>query len=271
MNDDTFFHRAFCKIWLSPTEIGLSLVVMLGGTAGWIVSMPRIASFWAKLLSFWMQRLWPGTAVLLIDRTVVGHWRVPVPYFKVDAGPIDGWTWLAVAAGSVVLFVLSYRIPSDTQLPFVYLLRTLAAIQWSALAYTRLARRPFPQDASEYCASMLLFGLIFIGLMPVILGFTFYIFDVSIWKKIALTAVTVGHLTLFIPLQYLAHACILRVSLLFLPILYFVLGPLVDVIVFIAFYSWGMSWRSSHPTGCQPYSAGAHAAPFPSRYENQTR
>jgi len=118
---------------------------------------------------------------------------------------------------------------------------------------------------------MLLFGLIFIGLMPAVLGFTFYIFDVSIWKKIALTAVTVAHLTLFIPLQYLAHACILRVSLLFLPILYFALGPLMDVIVFIAFYSWGMSWRSCHPIRCQPYAAGAHAAPFPSRYENQTR
>jgi hypothetical protein len=47
---------------------------------------------------------------------------------------------------------------------------------------------------------------------------------------------------LFIPLQYLLHACILRVSLLFLPILYLAFGPFLDVVVFIAFYSWGMSW-----------------------------
>lgn len=246
LDDYTFSHRAFSKIWLSPVEIGLSLAVMVGGTAAWIVSIPRIASLWASLLSFWMQRLWPGTAVLVMDRTLVGHWRIPVPYFKVDAGPVDGWTWLAIAAGSVVLFALSYRIPSDTQLPFVYLLRAFAMIEWSALAYTKLAHQPLPHDSTEYCASMLLFGMVFIGLMPAILGFTFYIFDVSIWKKIALTAITIAHLTLFIPLQYLAHACILHVSLLFLPILYFALGPLVDVIVFIAFYSWGMSWASQH-------------------------
>lgn len=244
MDDYAFSHRAFCRIWLRPVEIALSVAVMLGGTAAWIWAIPRIAGFWAKLLSFWIQRLWPGTAVLVIDRTLVGHWRIPAPYFKVEAGPSDGWTWLAIAAASVLLLALSYRIPSDTQLPFVYLLRAFALIQWSALAYTKLAHRPLPHDSSEYCASMLLFGLVFIGLMPAILGLTFYIFDVSIWKKIALTIITMVHLTLFIPFQYLAHACILRVSLLFLPILYFALGPLIDVIVFIAFYSWGMSWSS---------------------------
>jgi len=246
MDDYNLSHRAFCRIWLSPMEIVLSLAVMAGGTAAWFKAIPHVASLWAGMLSFWLQRLWPGTAVVLMDRTLVGHWRIAVPYFKVDAGPVDGRTWFVVAAISVAAFALSYRIPSDTQLPYVYLLRAFALIECSALAYTKLARHPFPHDASEYCASMFLFGMIFTGLMPAILGFTFYIIDVSIWKKIALTVITVVHLTLFIPLQYLAHACILRASLLFLPILYFALGPLVDVILFIAFYSWGMSWDSQH-------------------------
>jgi hypothetical protein len=173
---------------------------------------------------------------------------------------------LAIAVGSVLLFVLSCRIPSDTQLPFVYLVRAFAVIQGSALIYTAVTHRPFPHDPSEYCASMLLFGMIFIGVIPGILGFTFYIFDVSILQKIVLPALTMAHLTLFIPLQYLAHACILHVSLLFLPILYFAFGPLVDVIVFIGFYSWGMSWPSSRQIAGQPFAASAHAGPAPSRY-----
>lgn len=269
--DRTVPHRAFRKLWLNPLQIGLSLAVALGGTAVWIALLPRVASLWVKLLSFWMQWLWPGTAVLLLDRTPVGHWQIPVPYFKVEAGPITGGTWIAIAAVSVLLFVISYRIPVDTQLPYIYLLRAVALIEGSALLYTAIVHRPFPQDASEYCASMLLFGMIFIGVVPGMLGFTFYVFDVSLGRKIALTVLTMAHLTLFIPLQYLAHACILHISLLFLPILYFALGPLVDVIVFIAFYSWGMSWPSSDKIAGYPYTAGSHAAHtarISSRYEN---
>lgn len=194
-------------------------------------------------------------------------WRIPVPYFKIDAGPINGWTWGAIAIGSVLLFVLSYWIPSDTQLPYVYLARAFAVIQWSALIYTAVEQRPFPHDPSEYCTSMLLFGMIFIGVIPGIMGFTFYIFDVTLFQKIALPALTMAHLTLFIPLQYLVHACILRVSLLFLPILYFACGPLVDVIVLISFYSWGMSWRSNSPLESQSLAAGRVGA-IASRYED---
>jgi len=225
------------------------------------VLLPRVASLWARLLSFWIQRLWPDTAVLLTHRTVVGNWEVLVPYFKVNTGPISGWTWVATAVGSILLYWLSYKIPSDTQLPFVYLARAFSLIQCSALLYTAVARRPFPQDPSEYCASMFLFGMIFIGLIPGILGLAFYIFDVSILRKIALTGLTMSHLTLFIPLQYLAHACILHVSLLFLPILYFACGPMVDVIVLIGFYSWGMSWPSCHRIPGYPYVADTPLGP----------
>ena len=266
MGSYTVPHRAFRTLWLSPGEIALGLVVAIGATAAWIVLLPRIASLWGKLLSFWIGRLWPGTGVLLIDRTLVGHWHVTVPYFKVDAGPITGWTWIAIAACSTLVFALSYRIPTDTHLPYVYLMRAAALIQGSALLYTALAHRPFPQDPSEYCASMLLFGMIFIGLMPGILGFSFYIFDVTLLKKFALTIFTMAHLTLFIPLQYLVHACILHVSLLFLPILYFALGPLVDVIIFIGFYSWGMSWASSRQTAVQPRIGNPNMDIVPSRY-----
>jgi hypothetical protein len=266
LGDHTVPHRAFRTLQPSSLEMALGFLVAVAATAGWIVLLPRVASLWVKLLSFWIGRLWPGTSVLLLPRTVVGHWQVPVPYFTVDAGPISGWTWVAIAAGSVVLFLASYRIPIDNHLPYMYMMRAFALIQGSALLYTALAQRPFPADPSEYCASMLLFGMIYIGLMPGILGFTFYIFDVSIWRKIALTIFIMAHLTLFIPLQYLTHACILHVSLLFLPLLYFVFGPLIDVVVLLGFYSWGMSWPSADGVAGYPYTAGAPVISVPQRY-----
>jgi hypothetical protein len=266
MGSYTAPHRAFRKLSLTPGEICLAVLVSVGGTVGWAAALPYVARFWERILSFWLPRLWPGTAVLMVKQTIVGHWQAPVPYYEVHAGPITGWTWIAITAGSVLLFAISCRISKDTQLPYVYLLRAFCAIQWTTQAYTRILGHAFPQDASQYCSSMLLFGMMFIGVMPGTLGVAFYIFDVSIPKKIALTALTMGHLTVFIPLQYLVHACILRVSLLFLPILYFAFGPLVDVIVFIAFYSWAMTWSSTQQTHQPLASPAATAIVLPTRY-----
>ena len=91
---------------------------------------------------------------------------------------------------------------------------------------------------------MLAFGVILIGLVPAVLGLTFYMFDFPAWKKLALTLLIMGHLVLFIPLQYLLHAWLLHCSILFMPVLYFVCGPFLDVLIFVCFYSWGMSWQS---------------------------
>ncbi len=51
-----------------------------------------------------------------------------------------------------------------------------------------------------------------------------------------------GHLTLFVPLQILLQTVVLQKSVLFMPVLYIVFGLPVDVLIILAFYSWGMSW-----------------------------
>jgi hypothetical protein len=50
------------------------------------------------------------------------------------------------------------------------------------------------------------------------------------------------HLSIFLPLQILLQAIILQKTVLFMPTLYIVFGMPLDVLVIIAFYSWGMSW-----------------------------
>jgi hypothetical protein len=96
---------------------------------------------------------------------------------------------------------------------------------------------------------MLVFSCVLIGLIPLLYGFTFYLLDFSLAQKIFLTSATVAHLVLFVPQQYMLHVYLLHGSVLFMPVLYFVFGPFLDILVFIGFYSWGMSWRSSDPLG----------------------
>lgn len=236
-------HRAFRKLDVRTREIVSGAALLVAGLAGWVALLPKVARFWERLLAFWIQGLNLGWPVYLLDGTVLGHWSVSVPYLPINAGPASGGAWLAIAIGTTLLFVLSFKLPKDTHLPIAYLLRALCIIQSTALIYSFAGRR-FPHDPAQYCSDMLLFGIVFIGLVPVLLALTFYVFDVSFLRKLTLTALIMGDLVLFVPLQYLLHAWLLRVSLLFLPVLYFVFGPFLEMIIFIGFYAWGMSWSS---------------------------
>jgi hypothetical protein len=116
-------------------------------------------------------------------------------------------------------------------------------LQATALGYFAVASARFPHDLPGYTVSMLVFSCVLIGLIPVLYGFTFYLLDFTLTQKIFLTLATVAHLVLFVPQQYMLHVYLLHGSVLFMPVLYFVFGPFLDILVFIGFYSWGMSWR----------------------------
>ncbi len=175
------------------------------------------------------------------------QWFRPVhfalPFVSVSAGPPDPWTWWITGVLTLIVVGVTFFI-SREQLPWIYLLRFLAIIQTTSLVYFAFAAARFPHDLADYVVGMMVFGAILIGLVPAIFGFTYYLFDFSIWQKLGLTAMTMAHLAIFIPLQYMLHTWVLHVSILFMPVLYFAFGPFLDVLVFIAFYSWGMSWPS---------------------------
>lgn len=171
------------------------------------------------------------------------HIHFPLPYLNVPAGPPDPRTWWITAFVTLLAFAATYAM-SEESMPWRYLVRFLVLIQGVALVYFVFAAARFPHDLPSYALSMLFFGTIFIGLLPVILGFTYYLFDFSAFKKLALTVVSMSYLVAFIPLQYMLHLYILQKSILFMPLLYFVFGPFLDVLVFVSLYSWGMSWQS---------------------------
>lgn len=129
-------------------------------------------------------------------------------------------------------------------LPLSYLLRGVLLIQISALAYFGIISAQFVHTANDYMAGMMTTGLMLISFVPVLFALTYYIFDFGFFKKFAVTAITMTHLTLFLPLQLLLHARLLQESILFMPVLYVAFGLMLDVLVVIGFYSWGMSWES---------------------------
>jgi hypothetical protein len=236
-------HRAFIRLQVGPWRIAESAGLAFLGTGLWIAALPAVGRLWGRIFAFWGKHLGLRSEVVLVPQGWGRHIHFALPCFGLAAGPASGTTWWITTGATVVAFGASYLL-GDEALPWAYLIRSFCVLQATALGYFALASARFPHDLPGYTVSMLVFSCILIGLVPVLYGFTFYLLNFSLWQKMVLTVATMVHLVLFVPHQYMLHIYLLHGSVLFMPILYFMFGPFLDILAFIGFYSWGMSWKS---------------------------
>jgi hypothetical protein len=239
-------HRAFVRLRLGPRRIAESVALASLGTACWIAVLPAVGRLWGHILAFWGTHLGLKSNVILVPQGWGSHIHFVLPCFGLSAGPASGMAWWITTGVTILAFAASFLLAEEA-LPWAYLLRGFCLLQATALGYFAVASARFPHDLPGYTVSMLVFSCVLIGLIPVLYGFTFYLLDFSLSQKILLTLATVAHLVLFVPQQYMLQVYLLHGSVLFMPVLYFVFGPFLDILVFIGFYSWGMSWKSSDP------------------------
>lgn len=239
-------HRAFVRLRLKPWRVIETIVLAAGGTACWIALLPAVGHLWGRIFAFWGTELGLDSDVLLIPQGWGAHIHFALPCFGVSAGPASGEAWWITTGITLLAFIASFLIGEEA-LPWKYLIRSLCLLQVTALGYFALASARFPHDLPGYTVSMLVFSSILIGLVPVLYAFTFYLLNFSLMQKVFLTLATMLHLVLFVPHQYLLHVYLLHSSVLFMPVLYFIFGPFLDILAFIGFYSWGMSWKASEP------------------------
>jgi hypothetical protein len=239
-------HRAFLRMRLGPYRIAESAALAVVGTAGWIVVLPAVGRLWGHIFAFWGARLGMKSDVILVSQGWGSRIHFALPCFGLAAGPASGAAWWITIGITLLAFFASFLLPEEA-LPWTYLLRGFCLLQTTALGYFAVASARFPHDLPGYTVSMLVFSCILIGLVPILYGFTFYLLNFSFAQKIFLTLVTVAHLVIFVPEQYMLHVYLLHESVLFMPVLYFAFGPFLDILVFIGFYSWGMSWSASEP------------------------
>lgn len=236
-------HRGMVNFRVTAEDATHAVVLGVGLTCLWIRCLPLITQFWLSMFSYWTKLLGMGASVSLVPQHWAGFVNLSLPYVGVQAGSISPLTWLATLFLTLGVFAATYWIKED-HAPWMYILRALVLIQGSALVYFSFASARFPHDIPTYTMGMMSFGVILIGMIPIVLAFTFYLFDFALWKKLVVTLLAMAHLTLFFPLQYILHVYILHHSILFMPLLYFAFGPFLDVLIFVCFYSWAMSWKS---------------------------
>jgi hypothetical protein len=236
-------HRAFVRLRLTPARVAESVGLTAFGTAAWIALLPAVGRFWGHIFAFWGAHLGLKSNVILVPQGWGKHLHFALPCFGLSAGAASGWAWWITGAVTLAALAASFLL-KDEGLPWAYLIRAFCLLQATALAYFAIASARFPHDLPGYTVSMLVFSCILIGLVPGLYGFTYYLLNFSFAQKFFLTLITMAHLVLFVPHQYLLHVYLLHGSVLFMPLLYFVFGPFLDILAFIGFYSWGMSWNA---------------------------
>ncbi|MGZ4789737.1 MAG: hypothetical protein ACXVZV_03430 [Terriglobales bacterium] len=236
-------HRGMIRFRVSRTDVLQAVVIAAGLSFAWVRALPVVGKLWFAIFEYWVRTLNMEASVSMMPQ----HWsnvlQVSLPFVAVEAGTISPLTWIVSLFITVAVFAGTYWL-SDDHAPWAYIIRALVLIQLSALVYFAFASARFPHDIPTYIMGMLSFGVILIGMIPIVLAFTYYLFDFSLWKKLGMTALLMGHLTLLFPLQYVLQVYILHHSILFMPLLYFAFGPFLDVLIFVCFYSWAMSWTS---------------------------
>lgn len=234
-------HRALTRFVLGPRDLIISGLLVLLISVVWAVSLPQLCRFWQYVLTVGLRTLALRADLGVSKHQVASAVRFAIPYPRMLGTPPDSPTWWLTASVVILLLAASFFLPARLT-PVKYLLRAALFIQATGLAYFMWAPGSFPHTPDSYMEGLMGYAIALISFVPILFGLTYYIFDFGLVKKALLTVMTMTHLSLFLPLQILLQAAWLEKSVLFMPLLYIVFGLPVDVLIILAFYSWGMSW-----------------------------
>jgi hypothetical protein len=233
-------HRALTHFRLGPANIVTSISLFLVFSSVWLAVLPGLCGMWNKALAAGL-RVLPLNARLAVAEHQFRFLRLPIPYLRMEPILPDLETWSLACAITVLLFTGTFFL-SKKLVPIIYLARGVLLIQASSLIYFALWPTRFPHTPDSYMEALVASGIGLISVIPLLFALTYYIFDFGLVRKAILTAMTMLHLAVFLPFQVLAQALVLQKTVLFMPVLYIVFGMPVDVLLIIAFYSWGMTW-----------------------------
>jgi hypothetical protein len=234
-------HRALAHFRLGPMNLIAAIFLFVFFTSIWLVFLPKVCRFWNGVLAFGIRVLPLRADLGLAQHHLTPFLRFDVPYLRMEPVLPSSQAWWLSGAATLALFAATFLLPSKL-IPVIYLLRGILLVPATALLYFALMPARFPHTPDSYMEGLVTAGIALISTVPLLFGLTYYIFDFGLVKKAFLTAITMAHLALFLPLQVLLQALFLQKTVLFMPVLYIIFGMPINILIIIAFYSWGMTW-----------------------------
>lgn len=234
-------HRALRRIRLSRSALAsILLLPLLFDMALWYYA-EALTTFWAQTFQFWIDQLQLAGRVLYTDTGLFGQ-SLYVPYPDLPAALPSQEAVMTNLIACVLLLLLADFIPARF-MPAVYLLRAALVIQASSSIYFILHPYQPPYEMGDYLSALLAVGIYLMFLCAPLLATIYYIFDLPFWRKAVATALTLTYFAVALPFQYLLHAIIISSgSMLFMPVLYILLGALLNTFMFVCCYALAMTW-----------------------------
>lgn len=234
-------HRALAHFRLGPMNLVTAIFLFIFFLSVWLLFLPEVCHFWNRVLVVGV-RVLPLRAELGVAKHHLTRFiSFDIPYLRMEPVLPSPLAWWLTCAVTSLLFAGSFLL-SGKLIPVMYLLRGMLLVPTTALLYFVFLPARFPHTPDSYMEGLVTAGIGLISTVPLLFGLTYYIFDFGLLKKVFLTAITMTHLTLFLPLQVLLQALVLQKTVLFMPVLYIIFGMPVNILIIVAFYSWGMTW-----------------------------
>lgn len=197
-------------------------------------------TLWRDCLEFWMGELGiPLQASALTEQSTSMRldWLYEEKPLSIPTEDTLIYTSLTILA----LFALSFML-RDRQLPIKYLLRILCGVQALSTAFFWVTPAQFPYSITAHLIDLIETGYIFLLAIPVMLAAGYYILNLNLAIKLSFSCIVIAYFVILIPHQVVLHSLILfHGSLLFMPILYMCFGTVLNVMIFVALYSWVIS------------------------------
>jgi hypothetical protein len=207
-----------------------------------VLMLRPLGLVWGRLLTGLSSFLQLPGGVGWSSVTIGTLFSVRVPFLTTAAG-IPGTTEFALVGGLCAAVLLGSMFLPERFLPLRYFLRFATLVQLTAFLAFAVRPDSFPYLLPQYTLGFLEAGCAVLVLVPLVLGLTYFPFDITLGRKVGLVVLAVGHLAILLPFQVALHAWVVyHLSLLVLPTMFFIWGLLVEVFVFVALYGWAMSW-----------------------------
>lgn len=226
--------EAGTRLRLTPLTVVELLLMAALPCAALLAAKPWLMGFWHSVILWWSERL-------------------ALPLGLVRTGDSESLEWLASYAGALVpspatgvvaaalvigAFASTWWM-SDRQVPLKYLVRLLCVVQASALLFFMFVPTSFPYSMTGHLASLLNAGYYLMLAIPPLLALGWGVLRIPLHQKLLYPALMLAYFAFMLPHKALLHAVVVQhFSALYMPLLYLCFGAVLDLMVFVALYSW---------------------------------
>ena len=200
-----------------------------------IVFYPEITKFVAECARYILQPHYGVDGIGLLSREFI---KMIGPIYYIDiAGSFPGFVFSLINA--IIAILVLIFLPEVTKFkPLVIFLVILSVIHVISSLFFIFIPYKFPYDATDYSQLYMIQEISIWFFIPILMGLAILPLPANIFLKLLILLFTFGYSIVFGIVRYAVFLYILsNLSMIYMAILFFALGPLIDFIYVVGIYS----------------------------------